>query len=287
MDLTIVILNYNSGEVLAANMKAALLGAPGLETECYAIDNASMDGSFQKAQTRLKEFKNIHWIHHDTNLGFSRGINPSLKKAQGRWIALLNPDTRIQSNALATLVKYGDEHSSIGILGGKLLYPNGEFQWACRRRIPTPKTALARIFGGRRHFNYPEDINQEMEVEAVSGSFMVIHKALLDTIGAFDQEFYMYGEDLDYCLRCRKAGWKVFYLPAASAIHAKGESSREGNYKALYEYYRAMHLFHRKHLAAKRSSSVNALIYSGIWLLAGWNLLIYPFRRDKRIGSRS
>ncbi len=287
VDLSILVLNYNSGDHLLSSLSAALVSASGLECELFAIDNASSDDSFQKAMNVIGTFQSIHWIPNSRNVGFARGINPSLRRARGRWIALINPDTRVQNSALADLVRFGDSLNSAGILGGKLLYPDGQFQWACRRKIPTPKTALARLLGRKAHYNYSEDMNQSMEVEAVSGSFMLIRQSILKKVGYFDEAFFMYGEDLDFCLRCRAAGWKIRYQPQAVAVHAKGESSRQGNYRALYEFYRAMYIFHRKHVAPQQSWPANALIQAGIFLLGAWNLALYPVRRDKRVGSRT
>jgi len=286
IDLSIVVLNYNSGDYLLSALSAALCSASGLECELFAIDNASTDDSFPKAREVIGSFQSIHWIPNTCNVGFARGINPSLRLAQGRWVALINPDAKVQGSTLADLVRFGDRHPMIGIMGGKLIYPDGKFQWACRRRIPTPKTALARLFGRTRHYNYSEDVNQSMEVEAVSGSFMLIRQSVFNKVGYFDEDFFMYGEDLDFCLRCRKAGWKIQYQPQAVAVHAKGECSRHGNYKALYEFYRAMSVFHNKHFAAHQSWVWNLVIRLGIFLLGTWNLVLYPFRKDKRIGSR-
>jgi hypothetical protein len=105
-------------------------------------------------------------------------------------------------------------------------------------------------------------------------------------VGVLDESFFMYGEDLDLCLRTRQAGWQVWYQPAAVAVHAKGESSRRGNFKALYEFYRAMWVFYRKHYAARKSGLVNSAVLSGILLLGACRIVAYPFRADKRVGSR-
>jgi GT2 family glycosyltransferase len=286
MDLSIIILNYNSGNMLAECLSAACHSAAGLDFEVYAVDNASSDGSFQAARYSIGSLSNIRWIENKENIGFARGNNPAIRLSHGRWIALINPDTLVQGDALARLVQLVDSLPQAGIAGGKLLYPDGGFQWACRRKIPTPSTALARLTGKPVHYNYPDDPDQEMEVEAVSGSFMLIRRKTLEQVGLLDESFFMYGEDLDYCLRTRQAGWQILYQPAAVAVHAKGESSRRGNLKALYEFYRAMWVFYRKHYAVQKNGLLNSAVLGGIIILGAGRIMTYPFRADKRVGSR-
>jgi GT2 family glycosyltransferase len=287
MDLSVIILNYNSGSHLSGCLKAAAASAEELECEFHVIDNASTDGSYEAARRSAAALPGIHWQANPGNVGFARGNNPAIRRSLGRWVALLNPDTLVQKDALAALVRFADSMPPAGIVGGKLLYPDGSFQWACRRRIPTPRTALARLAGKPLHYNYAEDPDQQMEVEAVSGSFMLVRKEALDQVGLFDEAFFMYGEDLDLCLRVRRAGWHIWYQPRSVAVHAKGESSRRGSLKAMYEFYRAMWVFYRKHHAAGRNWLLNAAVYGGILLVGGWALVAYPFRVDKRVGSRN
>jgi hypothetical protein len=286
MDLSIVILNYNSGNMLAECLEAACRSAAGLDFEIHAVDNASSDGSFEAARHRFGPLTSIRWVENKENIGFARGNNPAIRLSQGRWVALINPDTLVQGDALARLVRLVDPLPRVGIAGGKLLYPDGSYQWACRRKIPTPGTALARFTGKPMHYNYPDDPDQEMEVEAVSGSFMLIRRKTVEQVGVLDESFFMYGEDLDYCLRTRQAGWQILYQPAVAAVHAKGESSRRGSLKALYEFYRAMWVFYRKHYAAQRNGLLNSAVLSGILILGAGRIVAYPFRADKRVGSR-
>ena len=167
-------------------------------------------------------------------------------------------------------------------------------QLACRRSIPTPGVAFFRMTGLSRLFPNSKitaqynltylDPNEANEVDAVSGAFLMIRRKVIDNIGPLDERFFMYGEELDWCLRTKIAGWKVMYYPDAEIIHYKGECSRSNSKKAAFEFYRSMYLFHKKHFAKNYNPVINIIIYAGILLkaLASWRSFLFT----AKVGSK-
>ena len=180
-------------------------------------------------------------------------------------------------------------------MGCKVLNKDGTLQLACRRSIPTPKVAFFRLTGLSRLFpnnktmakynmTY-EDPETTHEVDAVSGAFLMIRKEVVDAIGMLDERFFMYGEELDWCMRAKRAGWSVVYYPDAEIIHYKGESTKYNSRKAALEFYRAMYLFHKKHFARDYGPVTNFMIYTGIFFkaLSAWRSFVF----SAKVGSGS
>ena len=180
-----------------------------------------------------------------------------------------------------------------------MLNGDGTLQLACRRSIPTPEVAFYRLTGLSKLFPHSRTLAQynmtyrspdeTHEVDAVSGAFLMIRRQVVEQIGLLDERFFMYGEELDWCLRARRAGWAVMYCPDARIVHYKGESTKYNSRKAAVEFYRAMYLFHKKHFAAACSPVTNSLIYTGIFLkaLCAWRKLLFsassrPAAEEKR-----
>ncbi len=255
MDISVVIVSYNVASFLDQALITLKDAVQGLEYEVYVVDNASKDESVSMVRKRHPWVK---LIENDDNIGFAKANNQALKKVTGRYILLLNPDTVLRQDTLKTMVRFLDEHSEAGIAGCKVVNPDGSLQLACRRGFPTPGVAFFKMVGlsdlfpksktfGAYNLTYL-DPDSVTEVDAVSGSFMMLRKEVFDKVGFLDEEFFMYGEDLDICYRAKQAGWKIFYVPYTEIIHFKGESTKTiTTLKSIRYFYKAMNIFVDKH----------------------------------------
>jgi GT2 family glycosyltransferase len=187
-----------------------------------------------------------------------------------------------------------DEHLDIGVLGCKVVLPDGRLDLACRRSFPTPEVSFYRMSGLSKLFPKHErfaqynltylDENETYEVDSVVGAFMLVRREVVEQIGMLDEDYFMYGEDIDWCYRIKQAGWKVVYYPEVEIIHYKGASGGKKNPRIIYEFYRAMYLFYEKHYKSKYSIFTAGFIYSGIALKLVISLVMNQF---KGIGGRT
>jgi GT2 family glycosyltransferase len=230
-----------------------------------------------------KHFPKVRLIVNHENSGFARANNQALAVAKGSYFCLINPDTLVREDTFQSCLDYMESHADVGMVGCKVLNPDGSLQLACRRSFPTPWVGLTKALGfsalfpksrlfGRYNLTYldPEAIS---EVEAVSGSFMFVRKAVIDQVGLLDEAFFMYGEDLDWCYRIHQAGWKIVYLPTTQIIHYKGCSAKEAPFDNLRTFYSAMQLFVRKHFRTGTRFLPQWFLMLGIWLRAGFGFL--------------
>ena len=275
MTLSIVIVNYNTRKLLRSCLASIYAGANGRPFDVRVVDNNSRDDSVGMVRS---EFPKVKVTENKSNVGFSKANNAVIAQTDADYILLLNPDTLVLGDAIDRVVRYLEGHPKVGICGCKVLNRDRTLQLACRRSIPTPKVAFFRLSGlsrlfpnsktiARYNLTY-EDPETTHEVDAVSGAFLMIRRQAIEDIGLLDERFFMYGEELDWCLRAKRAGWAVMYHPEAEIIHYKGESTKYNSRKAALEFYRAMYLFHKKHFAKNYSPVTNLLIYAGIFLRA-------------------
>ncbi|MFA6456702.1 MAG: glycosyltransferase [Bacteroidota bacterium] len=271
MDISVVIVNYNVREFLNNALISLFRALEGYTAEVFVVDNASDDGSVELIQ---KNFPQVKLIANSFNAGFAKANNQALAQSQGKYLLLLNPDTLIQEDTFEKLIGFFHSHTDAGMVGCKILNPDGSLQLSCRRSFPTPWTAFTKTFGlstlfpksklfARYNLTYL-DPDKTYEVDAVSGSFMMITREVYQKIDGLDEKFFMYGEDLDWCYRVQQAGWKVYYVPTTSIIHYKGESTKRSDIDELKVFYNAMRLFVRKHHAG--SPLLETFIYSGIYI---------------------
>lgn len=282
MDLSVIILNYNTKNLLHDCLQSVLASTGTYQIETIVSDNGSKDGSVEMLKSK---FPQVRLLENNANLGFSKGNNVAIKLAQGRHILLLNSDTVVQPDAFAKMIAKADSDSQIGALGPKILLTNGELDPSARRNFPNPTNAFLRLFGMKRFSNYniTGPIDQEMEVEAIMGACMLVPRPVLEKVGVLDEEFFFYGEDLDWCYRIKEAGYKIVYYPAAQILHLKSASSRNIPFKIVRVAYAAMKIFYRKHYAPKYPVLFNWLVYAGINLRMYLVMLINIFRRHKSV----
>jgi GT2 family glycosyltransferase len=287
--LAVVIISFNVCRLLRECLESIYRETTRTRVEIWVIDNHSSDDSVQMLK---EEFPDVHLIENNENLGFTRANNQAIVQCQSELVLLLNPDTVVRDGALDKMVQYMDEHPEVGVSGCRLLNEDGSLQLACRRSVPSPKVAFYRLSGLSRLFPNSKtmarynltylDPSTTHEVDAVSGAFLLIRRQVIDQIGLLDEDFWIYGEDIDWCIRAKKVGWKVMYCPHADVLHYKGIGSSTNSRKTSYEFYRAMYLFHKKHFARECSPVVNAMIYTGIFFvgLSAWRRLVFPARVD-------
>lgn len=257
MDLSIIIVNYNVKEFLQNLLTSLSKAVANLSAEIIIVDNGSDDGSIEMLN---EKFPGVTLISSKINLGFSKANNLGLKIATGKFLLLLNPDTIVQEDTFEKLIQFFNENQDAGMVGCKILNPDGTLQLACRRSFPGPWTSFCKVSGlsslfpksklfARYNLTYLDE-NQSYEVDAISGSFMMVRREVFDKIGGLDEQFFMYGEDLDWCYRVQKSGWKVYYVHNTTIIHYKGESTKRSSLDETKVFYNAMHLFVKKHFAS-------------------------------------
>lgn len=289
--LSIIIVNYNAQKLLQECLRSVYAETTQIRFDVWVVDNNSNDNSVAMVE---KEFPEVKLIKNNENCGFAKANNMAISRVDSDYVLLLNPDTIICDNAIEKTVQFINENNRVGIAGCRVLNEDGTLQLACRRSIPTPSVAFYRLTGLSKLFPNSKkmakynltylDIDKPHEVDAVSGAFLMIRREVVDEIGMLDERFFMYGEELDWCLRTKKAGWTVMYYSDADIIHYKGECSKSNSRKAAFEFYRSMHLFHKKHFAENYSPIVNAIICAGIFLkaLCSWRSFIF----STKVGSK-
>lgn len=282
MKLSVIIVNYNVAyfleQCLKSIQKAVLLAEEHYEKNCIEIivvDNQSIDGSVEM----LKElFQDVKLIANKQNVGFSKANNQAISIAQGEYILLLNPDTVIEDDTLLHMIRFMDQTPDAGGLGVKMVDGKGRFLPESKRGLPTPWVAFYKIFGlsslfprskrfGRYHLGYLSP-NQIHAVDILSGACMMLRKNLLDKIGYLDEDFFMYGEDIDLSYRIILAGYKNYYYPNTRIIHYKGESTKKSSVNYVFVFYNAMIIFAHKHFQKGNAGIFSLLIRIAIYLRA-------------------
>jgi len=218
--LTIVILNYNTKELLEDCLNSVKAHINEVPLEVIVSDNSSADGSPEMIR------KKFPWVKYTEgpNEGFSKGNNRAKPLVAGEMVLFLNPDTIVHKNVFAETVRFLKEHPDVGAVTCKLVLPNSKMDKDTRRRFPTPKIAFQHLILGNGKAYWYEDISENIthEVEAIQGAFFLTRKKVLDEVGWFDEKYFFDGEDIDLCYQIHKAGYKIFYYPEVTVTHLKG-----------------------------------------------------------------
>ena len=276
MRLSIIILNYNTRDLLDAAIGSL---HSKVSHEIIVVDNASTDDSVSFIKSN---HQNVKLIVSPQNVGFAAGNNLGIRAAQGDYIMLLNSDTKVQTGALDKLLHFADSHREIGILTPKLILPDGALDLSCHRGFPTLGNSIAYFLGlesifpnfkplAQYHQTY-QDFATPHPVDVVSGAAMLIRRQVIDQIGLLDERFFMYAEDIDFCLRAKQAGWLTYYYPGAVVVHFKGASgskSQDPSAKSRTRghFYTTMHQYFHKHHAAKYPKPARWLVKAGIYIV--------------------
>lgn len=276
MKLSVIIVNYNVEFFLEQCLNSVYQALKHVDGEVFVVDNNSIDGSLEMVR---KKFPQVQLIDNKENVGFSRANNQALRIAKGEYHLLLNPDTIVEEDTFKKVVTFMDEHPDAGGLGVKMIDGKGNFLPESKRGLPTPKDAFYKIFGlsrlfpksrrfGKYHLSYL-DMNETHEVEILSGAFMLMRKKALDQVGLLDEDFFMYGEDIDLSYRIVLGGYKNYYYPGTRIIHYKGESTKKSSVNYVFVFYNAMIIFARKHFSSKNAKIYSFLINLAIYFRAG------------------
>lgn len=224
-DVSVIIVSYNTKDLTIGSIKSVLREGSNLEKEIIVVDNASTDGSLEEL-SRLKG--KIKLIKNDKNLGFSKANNQGIRTASGKYILLLNSDTEVKKGAIGKLIEFAKARSDAGVVGPKLLNPNGSIQGSVLR-FPTIGRAIRQYWLGQKGLldKYaPESEKDAVEVESLVMAAFLITPVALKKVGLLDERYFMYYEDLDYCRRVKEMGLKIYYLPTSEVIHYHGASGR-------------------------------------------------------------
>ncbi len=283
MDLSVVIVNYQTFEMTKNTINSILEYDYPFTYEIFVVDNASSDDSLARLEDYFKD--KVKFIASAENNGFAAGNNQALSLATGKYQLLLNSDTIVWENTLESIYNYMENHADVGACGCRVLLENGELDMACKRSFPNVKNSFFRLFhiptnsedDNYNLTNLPDD--EIYEIDCLTGAFMFMRKEALDEVGFLDETFFMYGEDIDLCYRIKKAGWKIIYYGESKLTHLKGASSKKQKSKLIYEFYRAMYIYYKKHHSKDTSFIVNAVVYLGIGVLCCLKLFLNLFKK--------
>ncbi|MFN2278354.1 MAG: glycosyltransferase family 2 protein [Candidatus Promineifilaceae bacterium] len=285
LDLSVIIVSYNTRRLLdecLASLQTAASPTNGLEI--VVVDNASGDGSVDMVR---EKYPDVRLIASDENRGFSAANNLGVREANGRVLLFLNSDTVVSAEALVQPLDYLDAHPNVGAITVRLVYPNGERDPDNHRGFPTPWNALCHFSGLGRlfpasprfdgYFQSYADFEQTHAVPVIAGSFMMMPRAVFDELGGWDETYFFYGEDIDFCYRIHQAGYEIIYYPHVEVLHYKGASSglrkesaaiaqppKETRVKVARESVRAMELFYEKFYGDNYSPLLTGLVLTGI-----------------------
>ena len=287
MDLSVIIVNYNAGRFLPRCLASIEACLDGIAHEVCVVDNASTDGT---RALIANSFPHVQLIANDRNLGFAAGVNRGLEKTRGRYVLWLNPDAEILDGGMAELLRYLKGEPDVGIIGPQIVDPDGGIQLSCRS-FPSYRTVLFHRYSlltrwfpdncySRHYLKTGWDHAGIREVDWVSGACLLHRREVLDDIGGLDERFFMYCEDVDFCLRARQAGWKVHYHPGLRVLHHIAGSSRRSPALMVLERHRSMWRYYAKHF--RRNPLKDAAVGAGIWGRCAWRMAREAWRTGYR-----
>lgn len=285
IDVSIIIVSYNTKDLLKSCVNSLYQTTPKkLKTEIIVIDNKSSDESTEMIRN---EFPRVILIANKENLGFSKANNLGIKKASGRYLLFLNPDTVVQKDTLSEMISFMDNHQNCGASTCKIEIPNGMLDDAAHRAFPTPWNAITHFSGLSKLFRTQKlftgyslgwmDPNSIHEIDSCAGAFMLVRHEAGEEVHWWDEDFFWYGEDIDFCYRLKEKGWKIYYVPTVSILHYKGVSggikresksistaTKETKIRATKARFEAMRLFYKKHYMQKYPSYLTWLVMRGV-----------------------
>lgn len=253
MKLTVIIVNYNVKFFVEQCLDSLERALDGIDSEVFVVDNHSSDGSIEYLKPR---FPKVIFIESNHNLGFARANNMAIRQAEGQYVLLLNPDTFVGEQTIKQAIEFMDQHPKAGGAGVKMFNTDGTKALESRRGLPTPLTSFYKMCGlcskfpesrrfGKYYMGYLSWDKPE-RIDIISGAFCLMRKEALDKAGHLDEDFFMYGEDIDLSYRLLKAGYDNWYLPLP-ILHYKGESTHKSSFRYVHVFYQAMLIFFKKH----------------------------------------
>ena len=275
MQLSIIIVNYNVKYFLAHCLLSVLYASKNSQVEVFVVDNMSQDGSVEMVK---EKFPWVKLIANEENVGFAKANNQAVELSTGKYILYLNPDTIVPEDCFEKCIAYMDAHEKVGALGCRLIDGKGIFLPESKRGFPTAQAAFFKISGLSSIFKKSTFFNQyhlgflseheTNEVDVLVGCFMFCRKTVIDEVGSFDEEYFMYGEDIDLSYKIKQAGFSNVYFPETTVIHYKGESTKKGSLNYVKMFYQAMIIFAKKHFKNSQKGLFVMLIQFAIYLRA-------------------
>ncbi len=264
MKLSVVILNYNVRYFLEQCILSVIRATQGINAEIIVIDNNSADDSCDMVK---EKFPNIPLIENKDNVGFSKANNQAVAIAKGEYVCILNPDTAVAEDTLLNALRFAESKQDLGALGIYMMDGTGNFLPESKRNLPTPKRSLLKLMGFTKGKNgyYARNINEQEEgsVEILAGAFMLLKRDLYNEVGGFDEDYFMFGEDIDLSYKLIQKGRKNYFNGAITMLHYKGESTQK-DAAYLNRFYGAMKIFYRKHF--RKNVLLNGLVAIGVGL---------------------
>jgi GT2 family glycosyltransferase len=267
--------NYNVSAFLEQALASAVKAMRGIEGEIYVVDNHSVDDSVAMVKAK---FPQVKLIENQDNVGFAKANNQAIRISTGEYVLLLNPDTLVEEDTFSKCIDFMDATPDCGGLGVKMVDGQGRFLPESKRGIPYPSSSFYKLFGlsklfpkskkfGAYHATYIGE-DETHEVEVLAGAYMMLRRSVLDEVGLLDEDYFMYGEDIDLSYRILKGGYKNYYFPQTRIIHYKGESTKKGSLNYVYVFYKAMQIFAKKHFSANNAKIFNVAVDAAIWFRA-------------------
>jgi N-acetylglucosaminyl-diphospho-decaprenol L-rhamnosyltransferase len=270
-DFSVIIVNYNTADFLRRCLNS--LGSQGdIRVRAIVVDNASNDDSQDIVKS---EFPQVKLITNKQNLGFARANNQALRSCKSKYVYFLNPDTEVQQGALGAILGFMDSHPNVGLAGTRIINPDGSPQPSVETRYPGQKRARQELRG------------LDTGIAWVLGASMIARRALLEDLGGFDERFHLYGEEQDLCLRARKAGWTIGYIPDAVVVHWGGQSERDTKPVEIWKKkFEAELVFYEKHYTKRTIRAIKrANLAQAFWRLVTLRLTL-PFTSNRENSLR-
>jgi len=247
VNLSIIIVNWNTKEFLLSCVRSVFENEQRISSEVILVDNGSQDGSGSEVK---KAFPLVHLIQNEKNVGFAGAVNQGLQKASGRYVLLLNPDTRVKNGAIERLMSFMDAHPKAGISGAQLLNSDGSKQNSIAN-FPSLVTellnkSLLRWLSPEKFPGKEIIYSEPMDVDSVIGACMMVRRDAWDQVGLLDEDYFLFLEETDWCYRMKRAGWKIYHVPDAEVYHFQGKSAKKEKKRARVEYFRSRYHFFKK-----------------------------------------
>lgn len=290
-EVSVLIVNFNAGELLLECVRS-VLAAP-LPLEIIVADNGSIDGSIARLAQSFPKESRLRIVPNGKNLGFTRANNIALQYTSGRFVLLLNPDCRINADTLPRMLKALRAYPEAGMAGCLIRNPDGTEQAGCRRSIPTPWRTLMRVLHFDKLFTHPrcqtfvlKDTplpDQPVFLEAISGAFMLLRREAIDNVGLLDEGYFLHCDDLDWCMRFNRAGWKVLFVPEVEIVHDQGGCSGKNPLLVLFHKHKGMVRFYRKFFRHQYPLPLMWLVVCAVWLRFTVLMLLELMGRIKKL----
>jgi len=285
--VTVIIVNFNSGVLLSKCVNSVL--SSDTPVNVIVVDNNSQDDSIESMTTLFRKEKRLTLIRNSVNTGFAHASNQALKQAKGKYWLFLNPDCMIQQDTIHEMCVLMDKNPDVAMSGPLILNPDGSEQRGCRRSIPTPWHSFISAFGlskyFRKYINTYQDFSHDkqplpsepVDVEAISGAFMLVRQSAIDEIGLLDEGYFLHCEDLDWCMRILQKGWRILFATNTVITHTKGGCSKDRKIFVLWHMHKGMVRFYSKFFKDKYPGSLMWLVVTGVWIrfiaLAGFHAI--------------